>query len=59
MNREYPEFTELYYECGGNLRQLNLAGMSGVDESEDSLAKMMLIRLIGKIWLKIRGGTGI
>ncbi|KAK4309916.1 hypothetical protein Pmani_018473 [Petrolisthes manimaculis] len=45
--REHPEFMELYYECGGYLRQLNQAGMSGLEESENSPAKKMLIKLIG------------
>ncbi|KAG7176033.1 Ankyrin repeat and SOCS box protein 12-like, partial [Homarus americanus] len=47
--KEYPEFMELYNECGGNLRQVNTAGTTCSEEFLDgSPAKDLLISLSGE-----------
>nr|XP_053633353.1 ankyrin repeat and SOCS box protein 1-like [Cherax quadricarinatus] len=47
-SREYPEFVKLYYECGGNLRQLGTAGTTCIEEFlECSPAKELLVTLSG------------
>ncbi|XP_042203457.1 ankyrin repeat and SOCS box protein 12-like isoform X2 [Homarus americanus] len=48
--KEYPEFMELYNECGGNLRQVNTAGTTCSEEFLDgSPAKDLLISLSEKV----------